>query len=227
MPHDIAPYRELPFFADLSDDNLAPIAALAAPRTMQRGEVLFRRGEEADCLFILVSGRIALQSGREEDDPGLIEVVEPVDAFVLASVLLERPYLVTAMAIDDGALLCVPAEALRTALRRNPALAAGMLISLAKQYRRLVRHVSDLKRRSAAQRLGCYLLGLAKERAGSASIQLPFEKRLLASRLGMTPEHLSRAFATLRSCGVTTRGVRVHMADLDTLARFARPDEGE
>ncbi|WP_324255530.1 helix-turn-helix domain-containing protein [Xanthobacter autotrophicus] len=55
-------------------------------------------------------------------------------------------------------------------------------------------------------------------------IILPFEKRVLSSLLGMTPENLSRAFAVLKTHGVTSRGAVITLADRATLAAFARPD---
>ena len=66
--------------------------------------------------------------------------------------------------------------------------------------------VRDLKLRTAAQRLGCYLLARVKDgEAVKADFRLPFDKGLLAARLGCRQENLSRAFATLRDlrCGDT------------------------
>jgi CRP-like cAMP-binding protein len=53
------------------------------------------------------------------------------------------------------------------------------------------RQVKDLKLRTAAQRLGCYLLARAKDPE-----QLPFNQRLLAARLSCCQENLSRALTT-------------------------------
>jgi CRP/FNR family transcriptional activator FtrB len=54
---------------------------------------------------------------------------------------------------------------------------------------------------------------------------LPYDKRLLASRLGMTPEHLSRAFASLRRHGVNTgHGRIVILNNPAALTAFARQD---
>lgn len=48
---------------DLSIDWLKPFMS---PRSVGEGEVLFRRGEEADCLYYTLSGRFSLrESGRE------------------------------------------------------------------------------------------------------------------------------------------------------------------
>jgi CRP/FNR family transcriptional activator FtrB len=64
----------------------------------------------------------------------------------------------------------------------------------------------------------------AQARAGQGEdFDLDFEKRRLASVLGMTPEHLSRAFRGLQSHGVMAQGSRIRIADRAKLERYARP----
>jgi len=86
----------------------------------------------------------------------------------------------------------------------------GIMIGLmAGQHRRIVRQVMDLKLRTATQRLGCFLLRLIDANANGATASLPFAKATLASRLGMTPENLSRAFRALEPAGIDVDGSRV------------------
>ena len=90
----------------------------------------------------------------------------------------------------------------------------------------LVRQVCDLKLRTTAQRLGCYLLALTDETAANTvSLRLPFDKRLLAARLGCRQENLSRAFAALRRLGVETHGARVILHDIASLRDYSLPDD--
>jgi CRP/FNR family transcriptional activator FtrB len=90
----------------------------------------------------------------------------------------------------------------------------------------LVRQVCDLKLRTTAQRLGCYLLALSTDpSANTASLRLPFDKRLLAARLGCRQENLSRAFAALRNQGVETHGSRVILHDIARLRDYSEPDD--
>jgi hypothetical protein len=56
-------------------------------------------------------------------------------------------------------------------------------------------------------------------------MRLPFDKRLLAARLGCRQENLSRAFAALRSLGVETHGSRVILHDVARLRDYSEPDE--
>ena len=62
--------------------------------------------------------------------------------------------------------------------------------------------------------------------AGSriGNLDLPYDKRTIASLLGMTPENLSRAFNTLKPYGVDVDGAKVHLSDLKSLQILAKPN---
>jgi hypothetical protein len=69
-------------------------------------------------------------------------------------------------------------------------------------------------------------LSLSTEKVANATaLRLPFDKRLLAARLGCRQENLSRAFAALRGFGVETHGARVTLHDIAKLQDYAVPDE--
>ena len=78
-------------------------------------------------------------------------------------------------------------------LGRNPAAAKAALAATSLQLRRLVGQLSDLKLKDSVQRLAGYLVELTPERQGAVEVMLPTEKRVVADRLGMKPETLSRA----------------------------------
>jgi CRP/FNR family transcriptional activator FtrB len=51
-----------------------------------------------------------------------------------------------------------------------------------------------------------------------------FDKRTLASRLGMTPENLSRNLALLAKYGVKSSGRDIVIEDPSALEKFAKPN---
>ena len=87
-----------------------------------------------------------------------------------------------------------------------------------------VRHLKDLKLRSGPKRVAAFLLRLVDETGRQGFADLPIPKGTLASRLGLTPETLSRALHTLADHGLTMRGSRVILSDRERLVRFCKPD---
>src|SRR4029079_8600045 len=137
------------------------------------------------------------------------------------AVMLDAPYLLTARLLDEGRVLLWPAAAFRAHVRASSALAYGASLVLSGYWRTLVSQIKDLKLLSAIERLSAFLLALSPRQAGrvtgtlpgcSASqaclvaLTLPGGRRLIAARLAVTPQSLSRAFAALRPLGVSGGG---------------------
>ena len=194
--------------------------------TFEADELLVQQGAMPEFLYILLDGQVALSSTAADGTTALVEVLHPVDHFVLASVLTRLPYLMTARAVTSSRLLAVEAAGLLKLVEQEAPLANVLLYSVSREFRTMVRQVRDLKLRTAAQRLGCYLLARVKDAdAVKADFRLPFDKGLLAARLGCRQENLSRAFAALRAYGVETHGARVILHDIPKLRALAVPDE--
>jgi CRP/FNR family transcriptional regulator, transcriptional activator FtrB len=218
--------RALPIFAEADTRTLRRIEAISSGRRLPAQAVLFRRGDTPDCLHVLLQGKIVLDAGIRDGDSAVVEVARPMSLLGLPPVLLRRPSLMTAQALEASEVLSIAAAPLHDLLEADARLGLVMLSSLAREYQTMVHQLAEMKRLTAAQRLGCYLLTLSHEQGGARELHLPCDKRTLASRLGATPEHLSRAFATLRERGVSTgHGRRVVLGDPERLAAFARPDE--
>ena len=143
----------------------------------------------------------------------LLQIKMPGGFFVLSAVLSAMPALVTARAVGTARLLKIDAARLRQLLATEASVANSLLQATAHDFGAMVQQVCDLKLRTTAQRLGCYLLSLTETTGNDrAAFKLPFDKRLLAARLGCRQENLSRAFAEhitsiLRSIDQTLRSV--------------------
>lgn len=62
LEQDIATLSKIPFFADIDTDVLRLIAFGAQKRALDKGDILFRELDEADCGYVIVTGRIGLLS---------------------------------------------------------------------------------------------------------------------------------------------------------------------
>ncbi len=226
MKPGLATLRVVPMFERLDAELLGRINAITDLVKVAPGVELCRQGAFPDRLHILLDGQVTLSGAASDGTLAVVEVVHPAAHFVLAAVLKELPYLMSAHAVTPSRLLLLDAAALRALLEQAPPLALALMRAEAQDFRAMVRQVRDLKLRSAAQRLGCYLLALVRDpTVQTADLRLPFDKGLLAARLGCRQENLSRAFATLRAHGVETHGARVLLHDIRRLREFAVPDE--
>jgi CRP/FNR family transcriptional regulator, transcriptional activator FtrB len=217
--------ESLPYFQGLSAQELDWLLEGSLVQSFAAETILIEQGERPEFLHVVLGGRVGLLGEGADGRETVVEFMETGESFILAAVLTDAPYLMSARVLTDARILLLSAARLRERVAADPALAVKMLASLARNFRMLVRQVKDLKLRTTHQRLGCYLLALADGQGGGpVDVELPVDKRLIAARLGMTPESLSRAFATLRPLGVMTSGQHVVIADVETLVRHCLPD---
>lgn len=220
-PHSETQFlKAIPAFADLDGALLGRLVGDVIAEEVAADKVLFEQGTRSEFLFVLVRGMVALTS-RKGDSSTTIDILKPVSQFQLATVLLDEPYLLSGQTLQPSRILRMRTARVRRIIESEPTLAMAAARYMSTQYRRVVGEVLDLKLQSVTQRLAGYLLTLLIDEPSRTEIRLPFGKRHLAARLGASPEHLSRAFAALRSHGVTTRGARVTVADRDSLCSLA------
>ncbi len=220
--------RAVPLFEGLDARLRARIEAISDVVSAEAATVLAQQGAMPEYLFVLLEGQVALSSTAADGTTALVEVLHPLDHFVLAAVLTRLPHLMTARAVTPCRLLAIRTEGLLDLVAQQATLANTLLRSVSREFRTMVRQVRDLKLRTAAQRLGCYLLARVQDgEAVEADFRLPFDKGLLAARLGCRQENLSRAFAALRAYGVETHGSRVILHDIPRLKALAVPDDSD
>ncbi|OYV33469.1 MAG: hypothetical protein B7Z80_23965 [Rhodospirillales bacterium 20-64-7] len=218
--------RTIPLLGQLGDRVLDRIAAFSRLVAIDSDIELYRQGEPASHLYVVINGQVAGFNVASNGNTTIIDVIHAGQTLGLATVLARLPRMMGVRTVADSLLLQIEAEGLLALIEEEPSLVAVLLRAEANEFSALVQQVCDLKLRTTAQRLGCYLLSLSKERYGNTSaLRLPFDKRLLAARLGCRQENLSRAFAALRHCGVETHGARVILHDIARLRAYAEPDE--
>lgn len=221
---DINKLQEVSLFADLSEETLKDLSTGALLQRYPEQTVLFRQGDLPDFFHVLLEGSVQLTGTSPDQRETVVDILMPVEAFVSATVLTNKPYLVSAKVVHSARILMLPASSLRETIAHDPQLSLAMLASMSRQYRSLVRQIKDLKLRTSTQRLGCYLLALAEENGSDGTVELKHDKRLIAARLGMTPESLSRAFSSLRKLGIEVRGHRIRLTDVSRLRQYCMPD---
>jgi CRP/FNR family transcriptional activator FtrB len=218
--------RETPLLRDLPEAVIAQLAAISkivdAPAEIE----ICRQGASADELIIVVQGQLACFSTAANGTTAVVEVIRGGQTLGLATVLARLPRLLGVRTVTPSRFLSIDAVGLLALVEQEPSLVTALLRAEANEFHALVRQVCDLKLRTTAQRLGCYLLALStEERGNTTAMRLPFDKRLLAARLGCRQENLSRAFAALRDFGVETHGARVILHDIAKLKAYSEPDE--
>jgi len=223
-PADEAILLAAPLFAEIDRDTILDLIGAAAVIAPADGHLLFSQDDPADRFFLVLAGRVNLFALTETGDHSIIEVIDAGHTFAEAAIFGPGRFPLNAEVAPGTRLLEIPAQAFLRRLAERHGLAAKLLASLARWQRRLLAEIADLKSRTPVQRLGLFLLALAQSSDDAQEVRLPLTKADLASRIGVTPESLSRVMARLRTLGVTTRGRDFVIADPAALRRYCGGD---
>lgn len=226
--HDWHIVRSTPLFGAMPQEVALSLIGNQAVRSYEKGSVLFQQGEPAGCFFVVLDGWVKLFRITPDGSETVVSVFRRGETFAEAAIFLGGRYPVSAEVVTNARLLRVDGEVLRRRIREQPDVALSMLASSSYHLKALVEQIEQIKLLSAPQRIADFLVRLCPVREGSTAIELPYEKALIASRLGMKPESLSRALAKLRPLGVSVDREQVAIADVQLLVRFVESsDRGE
>lgn len=207
----------------MSDANFDALMQAAYLQTFPAQLELIAEGDPADFLYIVIEGCVELfarSNGRE----ATMDLVSPVETFILAAVIRDAVFLMSARTCRRSKILLIPSENVRDIFQKDEAFARAIVVELAGRYRSVVKQHKGLKLRTAVERLANRLLNYHKDQGANGCLELPLDKRTLASLLGMTPENLSRAFNTLKPYGVEVDGSTIQLADIKALEGLAKPN---
>jgi len=218
-----AALANLPLCAQLTASQLTSVARGTRVQRAVRGEMLFAKGDVPTGFYVLVLGQVKLALSSQQGVEKVLQLVGPGHSFGEAAMFLERPYPVYAQCLSDAVLLHVAQNAVFAAIDANPDFARRMLGGLSWRLHELVSDVEAYSMRSAAQRLVGYLLNLcATQTQGEAQVSLPTSKHVVASRLNLTPETLSRVLHMLADDElISVKGRAVTITDLERLRSYA------
>lgn len=204
-----------PLFRNLDADQLALMTEACHQVNVEKHKFVFHRGDPANGLYVVAVGHIKLAVPAANGQEKVIEFFGPGEAFGEAFMFLDKPYMVEAQALDDTLLIWIDKRDIYAAIDRDPYFARRMLAGLSVRLHTLVKDIETVNLQNAMQRVVMYLLSQPRE---GGETRFPFNKSVIASKLGLTPETLSRLLHQLVEGGlISVEGKRVLIPDAEAL----------
>ncbi|KVW95086.1 Crp/Fnr family transcriptional regulator [Thiobacillus denitrificans] len=219
---DIQQLKDGYLLAALSHSEFEDVMAHASVRTLAPGEGVFDQGDLCTHFFFVLAGIVKLGRIAPSGEEKVMDLVRPRHYFAEAAMFLGGRYPVYACALEATRLVALDNAHFLRLLRGNGDLCIRLLSTLSQRMHGLVNEIDNLTLHSGAERLIGYLLEQLPEGAVPASVWLNVPKHVIASRLGIQPETLSRILAKLRA----ERLIDVHegmivLNDVAALRRFS------
>jgi CRP-like cAMP-binding protein len=220
-PEDLRIASRIPIFSGLKPETVERLIAPATIVSLKHGECLFRQGDHAAAFFIVVDGWIKLYRLTLGGDEAIIHIVTKGECVGEAVAFTGSRYSATSEAVSNARAVRIPADYLVRCIHEMPDIALAIIASTSQRLHRLVQEIEHLKAQSGIQRVAEFLASLCPPGSGPHTITLPYDKTLIAGRLGLKPESLSRAFAKLRRVGVDVRASHVVVNEVAKLRYLA------
>lgn len=212
----------LPLFRQLSGAEIDSLALGTREHKISKNEILFQKGDPSHGFYVIAHGQIKLAFPSPQGAEKVVEIIGTGQSFGEAVMFMEKPYPVFAQALADSLLLHIAKPVIFSAIDSDPALARKMLAGLSIRLHGLIQDVEAYSLRSGTQRLIGFLLEQRQNSVnGVTEIELPASKNVIASRLNLTPETLSRILHSLSERGlISVHGRMIHIHDVERLRSF-------
>ncbi len=215
---DLQRVKKLPFFSHVSAQHLRTLLEDVSVATYPRDGLLFSHNDPADHLYILLDGMVSISLYHEDGTQAIIETVTPVRLFAEAAAFLHGRYPATAEYAAGSRIVTIAVAPFLNKLEASAQTAFSILGSLALRERELTAQLDTLKLHTPSQRLLQYFLEhIPEDVSGPHTLFLPLDKGMVARKLGITPESMSRLLARFSRHGITNTRKSIHIADVKKL----------
>jgi len=225
MSNAVEALRKTEFFQDLDDGLLRALAEKAVERRLARDEILFMMGDDANGLYVVVSGSVRAFRTGNDGRQQIIHTERSGSTIGELPLFDGQPYPSTVAAEEDSVVLFLNKNSVQHLFSAHPDIAMTALRVLSRRLRRCAELVESISLRAVGQRLAQWFLHEATTRghkSGRGSeVELALSREQMANRIGSVREVVSRAISRLEQEGlIEIQAHRLRIPDLERLSRY-------
>jgi len=211
-------------FKDLPRETVLKILAGAKPRSFAKNSTVFLQEDPADWVYLVLEGWVKTFRTTFDGDEAVLDVLGKGDVIACSEIFGDDEHSVNCVTVLDALLLPLSIQKIRSIAANNSDVAMGFLSYLSRQVQKSEDDIEKLKTRSAMEAVVDLLLNHCNEVSGPSFFLLPYSKSLIAQKLGLRPESLSRIFSKLKKYGVSVRHDNVVVKEVQMLISLGDQD---
>lgn len=191
-------------------------------------EIFIHAGQVEPGLYLIAHGTIELFVVEPGGKEKVLDFVKTGGTLAEETLFSERPLQYSARSLTQAAVLHLPNEVVSEWIATYPAFGRRLMALVAERINYLYKDMLTFCTKKAAARLVCYIVchfnEAPKTADGSYSLHLAIPRNKLASRLGISDSHLSRAFRELQEKGlIVPQGRGYFIPDVPALSKYVCP----
>jgi CRP-like cAMP-binding protein len=218
-PADFEALRRAYLFSGLERDEFREAIGHAAPVRLAPGQLLFSQGDPVNAIYWVAEGVIKLFRASPQGDEKVIELVGANRLFAEAVMFMGGQYPINAVAQTAARLVAIDGREFKAWLARDVGRCFRLLSGVSARMHKLIDEIDRLTLMKGGDRLLQYLLDHSDpDASGRQKVELEAPKQIIASRIGVKPETLSRLLHKLADQGyVEIQGQTIYMRDSENL----------
>lgn len=210
-------------FSQIDDKALEPVLQKSFRIKCQKNEFINFVNDDSKYCHIIEQGEVMLSRVTNDGDTYVIDVIDRGCIFGITNILDEGPdSQMLAETIRSAVLWRIPFKILRQIMEESRSFTRNLL-----HMELHTRHVQDVEIehrtvQNAPQRIACFLLiQCTLIDQSPITIDLPYNKKLIAAKLGIRQETFSRALKTIKKkTGTRVSGSKLMIEDIEALKEF-------
>lgn len=212
-----------PLFSELNEKENAELRKIASIKHYAKGQTIFLQGDQVTLFRAVCEGSVQLFHETPDGHELTSYIIHKGEILLDASLMIEeRLHSINARTVTEATLLQIPIDGMRRFIKSCDHIAIKILILLARRLEDTQVENEHQATMNAAQIVACFLQHVCANHAFDPSeFKLPYTKSLIASRLSMELETLSRAMTKLNEYGIAVRGKQVRFQNIEAAQNYS------
>ena len=198
-------------FAEVQRELLEPIVKESNVRELQRGDFLFSEGDDANDLFIVLEGRVAIANRSFDGRESVVALMEAGDLFGEMPLFRPDGRSADARVLESSSVVVIPYAPVKSLYLKNPELLWRIVDMLAERLKVMDVALADSMFLDVTGRTAKRLIELAGD---DDEFELPVTQEELAGMIGASRERVNKSLASFIKLGwLTQKGEKYVILD--------------
>jgi len=189
--------ENIAIFSGLSRPELDILENHMITRTFRKNTVIINEGDQANSLYIILSGMVKVFLSNEGGKEIIINTLGEGDHFGELALLDDAPRSASVMTTEKSSLGTISKTDFVNVVSKHPELALKLIQELTRRVRLLSENVKTLALMDVYGRVAKTLLGMAKHEDGMLLIENRPTQQDIANRIGASREMVARIMKDL------------------------------
>ena len=185
-------------FSGVQQDLLEPIVEQSTVQSLQRGDMLFSEGDQANDLYIVLEGRVAIANRSFDGRESVVALMESGDLFGEMPLFRPDGRSADARVLENSSVVVIPYVPVKSLYQDHPEMLWKIVDMLAERLKVMDVALADSMFLDVTGRTAKRLLELA---GADEEFELPVTQEELAGMIGASRERVNKSLASFIKLG--------------------------